>query len=124
MLHSSDRAVPGKIIASLLMLAPTAALAEVSDKEPSLFYVWMVGIIASAVCFIGSYHRRWLAPILAILPALWFASFLMEIHSADVGPHLYAEQGIIYYIHAYLSLAIFVAGIIFGLLMNKRRRNF
>ena len=112
-----------RVFVSLLLLFPTAALAEVSDKEPTLLFVWTIGAVAAVICFFGTYFRKWLAPILATLPLLWFASFLMEIHSKDVGPYLYAEQGLSYYVQSYLSLTLFISGIALGLLMNKRRKN-
>jgi hypothetical protein len=124
MLHSSDRTLLIKVVFSLLVFIPTAALAEVSDKEPSILHVWIVGVAASVVCFVGSYHRQWLVPVLAALPSLWFASLLIEFHSADIGPYLYAEQGIPYFIQTYLSLTTFVSGVVLGLLKNKRRSNF
>jgi hypothetical protein len=123
MLHPSYHTLLSKV-ALLLMLVPVAASAEVSDKEPSILYVWGVGAAASVVCFLGSYYRRWLAPVIAALPALWFASLFMEIHSEDISPHLYNEQGLAYYVQAYLALAFFVFGVILGLLVNKRRRSF
>jgi hypothetical protein len=55
------------------------------------------------------------------LPTLWFASLFTEIHSADVGPHLFAEQGWPYYVQVYVSFALFVSSIVLGLLMNRRR---
>jgi hypothetical protein len=122
-MRSTVRALLEKAAFVLPLLAPSAAMAEVSDKEPSLVFVWALGSVASIVCFVGTYFRWRLAPILAALPLLWFASLFMEIHSADVGPHLYAEQGLSYYIQSYLSLAIFMAGLVLGLIMNKRRRN-
>ncbi len=123
MLHPSNRALSFKLVLAALSFVPTIAFAEVSDKEPTLLYVWLVGIVASLVCLAGTYYRRWLAPILAALPFLWFASLLIEIHSADVGPYLYAEQGMTYYVQTYLSLAVFVAGLLLGLFLNGRRNS-
>lgn len=123
MLHPSVRARLAKV-AVCLLLFPSAAFAEVSDKEPSLSFVWTVGAVAAVICFFGAYFRKWLAPILAAVPLLWFVGFFLEIHSEDIGPYLYAEQGLSYYIQSYLSLAVFIFGIVFGLLLNKRRENF
>jgi hypothetical protein len=121
MLHPPYRTVLSKVVPILLMLVPVAASAEVSDKEPSILCVWGVGAAASVVCFLGSCYRRWLAPGIAALPAVWFASLFMEIHSEDVGPHLYNEQGLAYYVQAYLALAFFVFGVILGLLQTAKR---
>lgn len=124
MLYFSDRTLSRKIAIGLLLFFPIAVFAEVSDKEPSLLFVWTIGAVAAIICFFGTYFRKWLAPILAAPPLLWFASFLMEIHSEDVGPYLYTEQGLSYYVQSYLSLTLFISGIVLGLFMNKRRRNF
>lgn len=121
MLHSSNRTLSTTVMSGLLGLFPISALAEVSDKEPSSLHIWMVAIAAAMICLAGSYHRRWLAPVLAALPTLWFASLFVEIHSADVGLHLFAEQGWPYYFQAYASFTVFVSSIVLGLLMNRRR---
>lgn len=125
MLDSSHRASSEKELAALglLLLVPTAAFAEVSDKEPSLLFVWALGAGAAAICLVGISFYRWLTPVLAVLPLLWFASFLTEIQSADVGPRLYAEQGLSYYVQSYMSLFLFISGVASGLVVNKRRRN-
>jgi hypothetical protein len=102
------------------LLLPAAAFAEVSDKEPSLIFVWSTGFIAAAICLFGIYFRKWLAPILAAPPLFWFISFFIEIHSEDIRPYLYAEQGLSYYIQSYLAFAILISGILLGLFIKKR----
>lgn len=124
MLHPSYRSLPKEIVFSTLLLVPALAYAEVSDKEPSSYYIWSVGAVAATVCFFGAYYRRWLLVLLAPPPALWFISLFLEIHSADVGAALYREQGLLYYLQAYLSLALFVLSGGVGWLLNKRRNNF
>jgi hypothetical protein len=123
MLYFSDHTLPRKIAVGLLLFFPTAAFAEVSDKEPSLLFVWAIGAVAAAICFFGAYLYRWLASILVIPPLLWFVGFFMEIHSRDIGSYLYAEQGLTYYVQSYVSFTLFISGIVLGLHMNKRRRN-
>jgi hypothetical protein len=120
MLHFSRRSLGNTVIA-VFVLAPITTYAEVSDKEPSIFCVWVVGVIASAACFLGSYCRRWLAPVLAIVPAIWFASLIVEIHSSDVGPAMYREQGFAYYVHTYLAFAFAMSGSVLGWLVNNHR---
>ena len=119
MLHASYRSLFGKVALTLFLFAPLTALAEVSDKVPSVFYMWCVGAVSSIACFMVSYYRRWLAPVLGILPALWFASLLWEIHSSDVGIHLYREQGVSYYAQAYMALILFISGAVLGWVKNK-----
>ncbi|HWV14157.1 MAG TPA: hypothetical protein VN030_01915, partial [Cellvibrio sp.] len=119
MLYSFDGRLFRKRAISLLVFFPTTVFAEVSDKEPSLFFVWAVGVVAAVICFVSACFRKWLALALAVLPLLWFISFFMDIHSADVGPFLYAEQGLSYYIQSCLSLILFISGTVLGLFMKK-----
>lgn len=123
MLHPSHRSVSKEVIVVLLLLMPALAYAEVSDKEPTVLYIWSVGAMAATVCFIGAYYRRWLLALLIPLPLLWFVSLFLEIHSDDVGAALYQEQGFIYYLQAYLSLLLFVLGCGVGWFLNKRQKN-
>lgn len=122
MLHSPRCALFEKI-AFCLLLFPSTVLAEVSDKEPSVLCIWSVGVAAALVCYFGSRHRRWLAPVLGGLPALWYGSLFVEIHSTDIRSYLYAEQGAAYYVQAYLSFTTFVVGLALGLLRNKWKKN-
>lgn len=128
MLHTAHRPLPAPMKARsttallALALAPGLAMAEVSDKTPALWHIWAVALGASAVCMAGMAWRRWLGAALAVVPALWFAGLLLEIHSTDVGPYLYAEQGWSYYLQAYLALAVFLASLVLGLRLGERRR--
>lgn len=123
MLYTPYRSLFKKVIIALLFL-PILAYAEVSDKEPSVLYIWSIGAISAAVCFFGAYYRRWLLAVLVPAPALWFVSLFIEIHSTDVGLALYQEQGIVYYLQAYLSLLLFTFGSGIGWLINGKRKNF
>ena len=124
MLYSSYCTLFNRIAFSLVLLAvPTAAIAEVSDKEPTLLWLWGLGATAAIICCIGACFCRWLIPVLAAYPFLWFVSFFIEIHAPDIGHALYLEQGILYYVQAYLSFILFLSGIILGLALNHRRRN-
>ncbi|MEJ8849428.1 hypothetical protein [Variovorax rhizosphaerae] len=86
-----------------------------------LVHIWGFGIAACVACFLVGCWRRWFGLVLAIMPAVWFVSLLLEIHSADVGPYLYNEQGSAYYVQAYLALALFVAGVVLGALRSRKR---
>jgi hypothetical protein len=119
--YSPDRALSKKIAVAFLLLFPAVAFAEVSDKEPSLIFVWSISLIAAVICFFGAYFRKWLTPILAALPLLWFVSFFIEIHSEDIRLHLYAEQGLSYYVQSYLAFAILIFGILLGLFIKPGR---
>lgn len=110
MFHSPYRTLPSLLSSGLLMTLPCIAYAEVSDKVPSSLDIWLFGLGAALLCVLAGRLRRWLVLVVCIAPALWFFSLLMEIHSPDVGPALYAEQGKMYYLHAYLALIAMTAG--------------
>jgi hypothetical protein len=102
---------------------PSTVMAEVSDKEPTLFCVWGLGATVAIVCCMASCFRRWLVPLVAAFPFFWFIGFFMEIHSVDIYPALYDEQGISYYVQSYLSFALFLSGVVFGLILNRHKIN-
>ncbi|MDR3300854.1 MAG: hypothetical protein LBU43_12890 [Candidatus Accumulibacter sp.] len=99
-------------------------MAEVSDKEPSLLFIWGLGATAAVICFIGACFQKWLVPVFAAFPLFWFVSFYVEIHSTDIGSYLYTEQGIYYYVQSYLSFTLFLSGIFLGLILNRQRKTF
>lgn len=106
----------------MLLLAPSLAFAEVSDKEPTIGLIWAVGAFSALLCFMVARLRRWLAPIVGALPLLWFVSLLMEIHASDVAPYLYAEQGLGYYVQSYLSLGLLIGGMGAGCWVGRPER--
>jgi purine-cytosine permease-like protein len=121
MLYSSYRSLFKKAISVMFTLLPMLACAEVSDKVPSSLYIWTVGGASAVACFLGASYQRGLLVIIAPFPALWFISLFLEIHSSDVGTTLYQEQGLPYYIQAYLSFALSVFGAGAGWLLNRWR---
>lgn len=120
MLHSSHRAVL-MLAGSIVMLTPSFVLAEVSDKEPAAGLFWVVGAAAAFFCFLAARFKPWLGLAVFAFPMLWFISLFLELHSADVGPHLLIEQGNVYYMQAYASFGLALGGLIVGLL--RRRKN-
>jgi hypothetical protein len=122
MLYPTHRKLPTIIRLITLLLTPGLAFAEVSDKVPSMMTIWTLGVSAAVLCLITARFRAWLTPIVGLLPLLWFVSLLMEIHSADVAPHLYAEQGLSYYVQSYIALALLSISIWSGIFMNIRRK--
>ncbi|MEA9585918.1 hypothetical protein VC279_06275 [Xanthomonas sp. WHRI 10064A] len=98
------------------------AVAEVSDKMPTTTHIWIITLVASAVCAALTAWRPWAGVSVAVLPAFWLTGLLLEMNSPDVGPYLSAEQGRSYYIQAYLAVGVFVATLVFGLRLALRRR--
>lgn len=103
---------------------PGFALAEVSDKEPSVHLFWTVGLIAGLLCLYSARLKPWLGALVFVPAALWFISLFLEIHTADVGPHLLHEQGMAYYAQAYASFAAVLCGLILGFIWHRRSSPF
>lgn len=103
-----------------VMLIPSVVLAEVSDKEPAAGLIWVVRAAAAFFCFLAARFKPWLGLVVFALPMLWFISLFLELHSADVGPHLLVEQGNIYYMQAYASFGLALGGLIAGLLLRRK----
>lgn len=120
MLHPSYRTLPSSLSLGTLLTFPCIAYAEVSDTVPSSLHIWMIGLGAALLCALAGRLRRWLVPVAGIAPAFWFLSLFMEIHSPDVGPALYVEQGSRYYLHAYLTLTMLAGSAVWAWLNGRK----
>ena len=121
MLYPTYRA-PLSLIGLVVLLIPGTAAAEVSDKEPVVSLFWTVGVIAALLCLALSRLKPWLGFLVFTPATVWFISLFMELHSADVGPYLWLEQGSTYYLQAYAAFGLVLIGLVFGLLWYRRRR--
>ena len=112
-------------LAGLLLFVPSPALAEVADKEPTTFELWLVTAIITAVAFVLAAKRPSFA--LFLLPiSLFFAwGSVMELRDPFVGPVIRAELGDAYFVHGYLAAATWIAGpiIAWAALRFYRARN-
>ena len=113
------------LISFLFSLVITrVAYAEVMDKEPSLFSIWVWAFLGSAIGLFLATRRRWLAavsfPIVMFRPFQAIFEFLGPVPQAGA---IIKEAGIGYGIQAYCAAAVVIvahaAGIYFG---TKRRR--
>lgn len=81
-------------------------LAEVVDKEPTLFMIWLVACILSLCSLALSLSRRWTAVIPLVAAAVWAAALLSELRDPDVGPAILQELGRAYVIQSYVAAFI------------------
>jgi len=119
MLRPSHRAILPQL-ALVILLHPCAALAEVSDKEPTAGLFWTLGLGSAMLCLFGTRIKPWLGAAFFALALLWFVSLFLEIHSSDVGPHLLREQGAAYYWQAYAAFGTVVGGFVIGYFWRRR----
>lgn len=124
MLHSPDREVPRArtqgTIALATLLAPGLAVAEVSDKIPSLLEIWGVAGLAAFVLLLAARFRPSVLLPTLLLATMWFMALLVEIHAPDVGPVILREQGLVYVMQAYAAGALIVGGGLVGWTWRRR----
>ncbi|MCS0595459.1 hypothetical protein [Massilia agri] len=119
MSYAPDHATSWLLLSALAFI-PGTAIAEVSDKEPTISLFWTVGLTAAMLCLFAARLRPWLGVLFFATVAFWFIGLLLEIHSPDVGPYLRLEQGTVYYIQAYAAFAVVLFGLIVGLIWRRR----
>ena len=120
MLYSADRALSQALVFFVACSIFSPAYAEVMDKLPTLAYIWGVAIISGVICLVGTYFWRWFL-LLAILPAVWFYSLYIELHSPDLAPAILSEAGRSYFTQSYLAGACVIVMTITGWIFNTRK---
>ncbi len=98
-------------------------LAEVADKEPTMFLVWSIAAFFSAFCFFLCRWRRW-----AIVFAQPLASFLIYatvswLRDQYEGPAIVSELGRGYVTQAWIAGFIPVLFIAVGCLRRRVRHD-
>jgi hypothetical protein len=113
-----------RVILLFLVLVPVSAWAEVSDKIPSIFQMWVQGIIFGVICFYLASKKWWLAIVGVGLSIILFAGVYDMEADKYMRQAVINEQGETYLIYGYLSsfvvLLLAVLGIIYG---YKKRSN-
>ena len=112
--------MPQLVLLLTVFLAPSPALAEVSDKIPTIPSLWLQGLLIGIVGFVLS--RMWLRVGLALLPVSLILAWgaVAIITDPYVGPAAIAEQGAAYAIAVWGSVVIQVALHGCGLLLGWR----
>ncbi len=113
-----NRKFRNTLIVSLPAFLPVPALAEVSDKMPTITDHWIFAVpVAIVALLLGRY--RWQLGVAFLLVPLWMFSGVVYLFFFDsVGSGLIAEQGIKYLVSevgaASLVFAMCLVGIIVG----------
>lgn len=82
---------------------PATALAEVTDKIPTLPEIWGCAALAALALLLAMRLKPRLSWLILPLLGLWFTTLLLEVHSADVGPAIVSERGVGYVVQVYLA---------------------
>jgi hypothetical protein len=109
------------MIVIILLAVPTAAVAEVMDKEPSLAHMWVFAAIASAIAFVACRWNPWLVLACAPIPLLYLVSFVLEVTDSHVGPAIVAEAGLSYGVLGGGAFLMIAVAHILGIVMWRRR---
>lgn len=92
-------------------LLPIYANAEVMDKLPRVYNMWLHAFLG--IVFAGIASRiHWCLFLLAIIyPGFWLFSLLIELYSFDLGPAIFAEAGEAYSVNAHAAAIVWGAGL-------------
>jgi hypothetical protein len=111
-----------KIFVFVLALSlPTAAFAEVMDKEASLGEIWLWACLGAVAGYFATRRHKFLAIVTLPLSLLIPLKTILEIHTPDVGPSIIQEAGMTYVVQAYLALSLVLLAHILGLARKPRR---
>ncbi|MFT3734522.1 MAG: hypothetical protein QM776_05815 [Rhodocyclaceae bacterium] len=110
-------------MAAVLLLSSSLALAEVSDKAPSVAKLWLMPIALCALAvFIGRARKRWAIILLTVICLALAYSTYDLVSDPYVGPALLAEQGTMYIGSAYCGAIVSLTGCLIGALLAFRGR--
>lgn len=119
--ESYARRVLGGLALILFVTFPTAAKAEVMDKEPTLLVVLVWGLIGSVGGFLACRKKPAYGLATFALPALVFWFHFAELNDPHVGPAISREAGRLYFVGSGIAAALLVIGHVGGLWAWGRR---
>ena len=110
-----------KYILLIFSVFPLLAFAEVSDKMASIPSMWAQGITV-AIVLLFLVRRYILSGIVGVFVVAFFTYASYDSFSdPHIGPAIIREQGTLYIVAAYGSVALMGAGLIAGIYLNRRR---
>lgn len=81
---------------SMCCFLPHEALAEVMDKEPSIFKILVIGLVGIAPALLLSTRYLYVALALSIASLCWFVAFFKELYFSAVGSAMFHEASGLY----------------------------
>jgi hypothetical protein len=103
-----------------VILFPTWAFAEVSDKMPSVARIWIQGGIVGAVGFFIARYRLWAGLVFGLVTIFFCIGTYGLISDPFVGPAIKAEQGNPYLFAVYGSIILVSVPLIAGLYARRK----
>ncbi|MDH5408132.1 MAG: hypothetical protein OEZ33_12055 [Gammaproteobacteria bacterium] len=112
-----------KYIPILLLFLSTPAYAEVSDKMPSMYQLWLYSAIGFIVILFLVRWSLWFI-VLAVLSALFFGTASYETFADPyIGPAIIKEQGLPYIVSSYSMCIFIIIGTITGSLLHIKNKH-
>lgn len=112
------------ILLFLIFILPEIAFAEVSDKVPSIFGLWVEGVGVGFLGFFSAKCRIWAGTLVGLVSIILCISHYDLISDPFVGPAIVKEQGDLYISSVYGSMVLLIAPLIAGFLFNHyKHRN-
>lgn len=110
-----------KYLLFILFTVPSEALAEVSDKIPSILNIWIFGVVGTVVLFVLAYFSRWLFFLgLGFVGIMTYGSISM-ITEPHLGEAIIREQGLKYPVSLFATDLLMLCGAVGGYLMLCRK---
>ncbi len=110
------------LVLLLIAIIPASALAEVSDKAPTIPRHWVIAIPIAAVLFAAGSHRWWLGALLAVVPIFILLGSIDMTFDQYVGPALWREQGWPYFASLWSSDLLMLGALLLGIRRGWARR--
>ncbi len=96
------------IAATAIVLVPSIARAEVSDKIPSIGFLWLAALAFAGVALLLARLRWWLPAVLAPVTLVFVVASVDQMRDPYLRAAIWAEQGWPYVASLYGSSALCV----------------
>lgn len=107
----------------IVLLSPNLALAEVSDKMPSISAVLLQGALVAALLFVLSWFRWWLVALGVLVSAFFIIGTIELWRDTPMRDALLNEQGSKYFVALAATDLLALASSILGAVFSWRKRH-
>lgn len=110
-----------KRILLFLLLVPSAAFAEVSDKMPSITSIFIQGTAIAAILFVVGKFRWWLGVLFSPVVILFVISAISLWNEVGMRETLLKEQGWLYFGALLFQCIVIGVGTTIGSILGYRK---
>jgi hypothetical protein len=109
-----------KLFSVIFISSPSLCFAEISDKVPSVFDMWSLGLTLGIICLILSYFHKlglWVSIILTMI--ILYLRYNLFSDKYFIEP-IISEMGKNYILYGYLSSILIIFLGLIGYLLGKK----